>query len=193
MQQDRGARISERNNPEDTKVSEEGGGGRRCSRCHSKDSSAARGEDHGEAGCPPAAHGGAWWSRYPPAAHGGPHARSGGCLKEAVTPWGILRWSRLPAGPADPWREEPTLEQVCWQGLWPHGGPTLEQPVPEGLHPVEGIYSGVVHGELQLVGRTHTGEVHGGLSPVGGTPHWSRGRVWGVPLWEGRSGRENLW
>ena len=37
-----------------------------------------------------------------------------------------------------PWREEPTLEQVCWQDLWPHGGPTLEQSAPEGLHPVEG-------------------------------------------------------
>jgi len=27
------------------------------------------------------------------------------------------RWSRLPPGPADLQREEPTLEQVCWQGL----------------------------------------------------------------------------
>jgi len=31
-------------------------------------------------------HGGPWWSRRPPAARGGPHARAGGCLKEAVTP-----------------------------------------------------------------------------------------------------------
>jgi len=30
---------------------------------------------------------------------------------------GSPRWSRLLAGPADSWREEPTLEQVCWQGL----------------------------------------------------------------------------
>ena len=28
---------------------------------------------------------------------------------------GSLRWSRLLAGPGDPWREEPTLQQVCWQ------------------------------------------------------------------------------
>ena len=47
-------------------------------------------------------------------------------------------------------------------GLVTRGGPTLEQSVPEGLQAAE---------------RTHTGEVHGGLSPVGGTPHWSRGRV----------------
>jgi len=26
-------------------------------------------------------------------------------------------WSRLLAGYADPWRDEPTLEQVCWQDL----------------------------------------------------------------------------
>jgi len=43
--------------------------------------------------------------------------------------------------------------------LW---GPTLEQPVPEGLHPMEG---------------THAGAVCGGLSPMGGAPSWSRGRV----------------
>jgi len=59
---------------------------RRCSRCQSRDSPAARGEDHGEAGCHSAAHGGPRWSRYPPAAHKGPHARAGGCPKEAVTP-----------------------------------------------------------------------------------------------------------
>jgi len=26
-------------------------------------------------------------------------------------------WSRLLAGPVDPWREDPMLEQTCWQGL----------------------------------------------------------------------------
>ncbi|GAB0181411.1 hypothetical protein GRJ2_000606400 [Grus japonensis] len=30
---------------------------------------------------------------------------------------GSPHWSRLLAGPVDPWREEPTLEQVCWQDL----------------------------------------------------------------------------
>jgi len=70
------------------KVSEEGVG-RSCSRCRSRDSSlAVRDEDHVEADCFPAAHGGPWWSRYPPAACGRPHTRTGGCLKEAVTPWG---------------------------------------------------------------------------------------------------------
>jgi len=43
------------------------------------------------------------WSRWTP---------EGGC-----DPVGSLPWSRLLPGPADPWREEPTQEQVSWQGL----------------------------------------------------------------------------
>ena len=39
-------------------------------------------------------------------------ARTGGC-----DPMGSPCWSRLLAGPVDPWREEPTLKQVCWQDL----------------------------------------------------------------------------
>jgi len=42
------------------------------------------------------------WSRGMP---------EGGC-----DPVGSPHRSRLLPGPADPWREEPTLEQVCWQG-----------------------------------------------------------------------------
>ncbi|GAB0179705.1 zinc finger and BTB domain-containing protein 5 [Grus japonensis] len=92
-------------------------------------------------------------------------APKGGC-----DPVGSPRWSRLLAGPVDPWTEEPTPEQVCWQDLGPHGGPTLEQSAPEGLHPVEGTHTGAVREKLQPVGRTHVGEVHGELSPLGGTP-----------------------
>jgi len=63
-------RQCERNNSADTKVSEERRG-RRCSRCQSREPSLATcDEDHGEAGCSPAIHGGPWWSRYPPAARG---------------------------------------------------------------------------------------------------------------------------
>ncbi|GAB0204451.1 AN1-type zinc finger protein 5-like [Grus japonensis] len=39
-------------------------------------------------------------------------APEGGC-----DPLGSPCWSKLLAGPVDPWREEPTLEQVCWQDL----------------------------------------------------------------------------
>ncbi|GAB0183211.1 hypothetical protein GRJ2_000786400 [Grus japonensis] len=39
-------------------------------------------------------------------------APEGGC-----DPMGSPHWSRLLAGPVDPWREKPRLEQVCWQDL----------------------------------------------------------------------------
>ncbi|GAB0183389.1 AN1-type zinc finger protein 5-like [Grus japonensis] len=39
-------------------------------------------------------------------------APEGGC-----DPVGSPHWSRLLAGPVALWREEPTLEQVCWQDL----------------------------------------------------------------------------
>jgi len=61
--------------------------------------------------------------------------------------------------------------------LWGH---TLQQPVPEGLHLVEGTHTGAVREELQHVERTHIGEVCGELSPMRGTSRWSRGRVRGV-------------
>jgi len=51
-----------------------------------------------------------------PEAHGGPRTGIGRCLKEAVTPWG----AHTGAGSwQDLWShgEEPTPEQVCWQGL----------------------------------------------------------------------------
>jgi len=56
----------------------------------------------------------------------------------------------------------------------------LEQPVPEGLHPMEGTNAGAVHEELQPMGRSHIGEVCGELSPVRSTSYWSRGRVCGI-------------
>jgi len=103
-------------------------------------SPAACDEDHGEAGCRPAAHGGPWWGRSPPAAHGRPHAEAGGCLKEAVTP----SWSRLLAGPADLWRDrspcwsrfagrafdrmgDPHWSSLLLKDCTPWEGPTLEQ------------------------------------------------------------------
>ena len=71
-------RICERNNSADTKASAEGGG----------EGAPGAGAEFplqpmekimGEAGCPPAAHGGACWSRSLPAALGGPLAGAGGC------------------------------------------------------------------------------------------------------------------
>jgi len=45
------------------------------------------------------------------------------------------------------------------------------------MYIVERTAAEVVCEELQAVERTHTGEVHGGLSPMGGTPRRSKGRV----------------
>ncbi|KAJ7416059.1 hypothetical protein BTVI_36392 [Pitangus sulphuratus] len=88
-------------------------------------------------------------------------------------------WRTLTEGPVVPWREKPMLEQICWQDLWPHGGPRLEQSVPEGPHHVEMTHSEAVHREMQPVGKIHVGEVHGVVTPVGGEPPcWSRGKVY---------------
>jgi len=78
-------RLCERNNSADTKVSHEVGGGGAPDTA--ADSPVVCGENRGEAGCAPAAHGGLQWSRSPPAAHGPPHVTAGGYLKEAVTSW----------------------------------------------------------------------------------------------------------
>ncbi|GAB0183599.1 AN1-type zinc finger protein 5-like [Grus japonensis] len=32
-------------------------------------------------------------------------------------PVGSPHWGKLLAGPVAPWKEEPTLEQICWQDL----------------------------------------------------------------------------
>ena len=148
----------------------------------SSDSPAVYEEDHGEAGCPPAACRSPRWSRSPPAACGGPHVGAGGCPKEAVTLWKACTGSGSCGTCRPVEREEPTLKHVCCQYSWPHGGLSVEPSVPEGLQHVERILAGAVGEELRPTGRTHIGEVCGGLSPVGGTPWWSRGRVWVVLL-----------
>jgi len=75
---------------------------RRCFRHWSRDSPAARDEDHGEAGCPSAAHGGPQWSRCPPAACGGPPQP-----KEVVTLW------KAHAG-AGSWKDLWRQRSSCW-------------------------------------------------------------------------------
>lgn len=72
------------------------------------------------------------------------------------------------------------------QHLWPCGWPMLEQFVPEGLHPMGRDPTRAIL-ELQPMGRTHTEAVHEGLSPVGGSPCWSRGTAR-----EGRTNKDKL-
>lgn len=52
-----------------------------------------------------------------------------------------------------------------------------EQSLAEELHPTEGMQTEAVHKELQSMGKIHIKEVHGGLFPTGGSPHWKRGKV----------------
>ncbi|KAJ7408232.1 suppression of tumorigenicity 5 protein isoform x4 [Pitangus sulphuratus] len=94
-------------------------------------------------GCPPAALGGPWWSRYPPAAPEGPHNRVGGCSEEAVTPWEACaeagsrqdlwthgerspRWSRLAGRTCDP-VGDPHWSSRFLKDCTPWKGPMLEQ------------------------------------------------------------------
>jgi len=46
----------------------------------------------------------------------GTPSRSRWMPEGSCDPVGSLCWSRLLPGPAEPWREDPTPEQVCWQG-----------------------------------------------------------------------------
>ncbi|CAM9267070.1 unnamed protein product [Bubo scandiacus] len=103
LQLKRRVRMCERNNSADTKISEEGGGG---------GAPGARAEIPlqplvqtmvGQA------------VPLQPVDDPTPEqvdVSEGGC-----DPLGSPCWSRLLAGPVDPWRQEPMLEQVCWQDL----------------------------------------------------------------------------
>ncbi|GAB0208471.1 EH domain-containing protein 4 [Grus japonensis] len=101
-------------------------------------------------------------------------APEGGC-----DPMGNPCWSKLLAGPVTPWREETTAGLLA--GLvTPMGDPRWSSLFLKDCTPwkgqVERTHAETICEELQPMGRTHVGEVHGGLSPMGGTPHWSRGR-----------------
>ncbi|RMC15689.1 hypothetical protein DUI87_07892 [Hirundo rustica rustica] len=80
--------------------------------------------------------------------------REGGCDH-----MGSQHWKRLLAGPVDPWRKEPTLEQGCSLDLWTHGGPINLFLMACTL------WEGPALEELMED------------SPMGGAPHHSRGRV----------------
>jgi len=88
--------------------------GRRCSKCQSRESSLAARDER------------PWWGRLSPCSPWrstaeqistcspwkGPHAGAGGCLKEAVTPWGTH------AGAACSWRTAPHGKDPRWGSLW---------------------------------------------------------------------------
>lgn len=131
-------------------------------------------EDHG---CQLTVHRGLWWSRDASAAKEGPLTGSGRCSKIPVIPWkDNVGSKRLQEGPVNPWREEPTLDHVFWQDLWPGRGPVLELILPEGLasYGRDPCWNG--SWVTSACGSTHTGEIHKGL----------------FPLWKGKSVK-NQW
>ncbi|RMC05149.1 hypothetical protein DUI87_18331 [Hirundo rustica rustica] len=91
--------------------------------------------------------------------------------------------------------EDPTLEQVdvpkgvCgpWEAcagagllvgsVTPQEDPCWNSLFPRDCTPWMGSYTGAVCEDGQPRGRTRTGEDHGEMSPMGGMPRWSRGRV----------------
>lgn len=86
--------------------------------------------------CPPVAHGSPQWSRYARAICGEPHTGADGCPKEPVTLWkghtGAGSWEYLwLCGDRSP----------CWSRFDDRTcdpmGDTLEQFIPEELHPLE--------------------------------------------------------
>lgn len=72
----------------------------------------------------------------------------------------------------------------AWQGLGSRGAAQVA--------PVRNCWSFTLPEELQLVARTQAGQVHGELSPVSGTPGWSRGRGEKFSPWGRGSSRDNV-
>ena len=126
-------------------VKKEGEGGARDARAESLPLQLVM-KDHGEAGCPPAAHRTPWWSRYPPVAHGRdptpeqvdawrklwprgePHAGAGSCQDLRTRGERSPRRSRFAGRACDPmgthtgaacsWRPAPRGRDPRWGGLW---------------------------------------------------------------------------
>jgi len=116
-----------------------------------------------------------------PAARRGPHATEGGCA--------LKRWM-CPERSCSPWRGHAGAGscQVLWpverspgrsrssgRTCDPMGGPCWSSPFLKDCTPWKAPVLGAFLQELQPVGRTHVGALCEGLSPLGGTPRWSRG------------------
>lgn len=97
------------------------------------------------------------WSRWMP--------------KEWCDPVGSAHRSRLLAGPVAPWSEAHVGVSLL-AGLWTHAGTACSWRTAscgEDSHRA-------VHEELQSLGRTRVGKVHGDMSPVGENPTLEKGK-----------------
>lgn len=109
---------------------------------------------------------------YP--ACGEPHNRvtGGHALKGAAT----YRKEKAPGRALQPMERTPSKSRFL-KGTVAHEGPTMEQYVPEGHHPMERTYAGPVLKELYPMESTHVGAISEGLYTIRETSRWSRGRV----------------
>ncbi|KAK4811165.1 hypothetical protein QYF61_019796 [Mycteria americana] len=113
----RGVRICERNNSADTKVSEEGGGrGAPGTRAEIPLQPVVKTMVRQAVLLQPMeVNSGA---DIHPAACEGPHVGAGGCARRRLWPCGEPALEQAPGRTCDPMeREEPMLEQFCWQDL----------------------------------------------------------------------------
>ncbi|GAB0188319.1 hypothetical protein GRJ2_001297200 [Grus japonensis] len=113
--QERGARICERNNSADTKVSEGGGGGAPGARAEIPLQPMEKTVVRQAVPLQPMQDDGG--ADIHLQLMEDPTPEQVDAPKGSCDPGGSLCWSRLLAGPVAPWREEPTPEQVCWQDL----------------------------------------------------------------------------
>lgn len=105
----------------------------------------------------------------------------GVCAWKTVPPWeaGTREGSWQALGPHE---EEPTLEQICWQDFWHYKGATLNQTVPHGRVPCyTDLWTAVARGKGLCKKFVEL------CLPREGTPHRTRGRVWG------NGGRDSVW
>jgi len=116
-------------------------------RCQSRDSPGAYDEDHGDAGCPPTAPGGPYaGTDICPSAHGGPHAGAGRYALKEVAAYGELMQEQAPGRVCRPWKAH--VRPGLLAGTVACRGPTLEQSIPKGMYPIEGIHAGEVLEDL---------------------------------------------
>ena len=132
-----------------------------------------------------------WWGRLSPSSPW----RSMMEQISTCSPWRTPDWSRwMPEGDCDH-AESPhwsrLLARIC--GLWRERRPCWSRFVGRTCDPVDRTHAGAVHEELQPVGSTHLGGVYGGLSTMGESPHWSRGRVWEVLPLRRKERRDEVW
>lgn len=110
------------------------------------------------------------------------NASKGGCDLRAS-----LNWSRLLAGPVDPWSDRSPHHSMFAGRICDSRGDSLWR-IPEGLHPMDRTHTAAICDELQPGWRICVEEVHRALSLTGRTPHWSRKEVW-----EGRNNSYSVW